>query len=69
MFKKLKTKSPQETQKLGRKMAKDFLASVCLRRGALVIGLEGDLGGGKTTFVQGFAKGLRIKDKILSPKQ
>lgn len=34
---------------------------------ALVLGLEGDLGGGKTTFLQGFAKGLGIKEKILSP--
>ena len=29
--------------------------------------LEGDLGGGKTTFLQGFAQGLGIKEKILSP--
>ena len=34
---------------------------------AFVLGLEGDLGGGKTTFLQGFAKGLGIKEKILSP--
>ncbi len=34
---------------------------------ALVLGLEGDLGGGKTTFLQGFAKGLGIKEKITSP--
>lgn len=38
-----------------------------LKKGALIIGLEGDLGGGKTTFLQGFAKGLGIKEKILSP--
>jgi len=31
------------------------------------LGLKGNLGGGKTTFVQGFAKGLGIKEKILSP--
>jgi len=37
------------------------------QKGALVISLEGDLGGGKTTFLQGFAKGLGIKEKILSP--
>lgn len=36
-------------------------------KGALVVGLEGDLGGGKTTFLQGFARGLGIKEKILSP--
>ncbi|OGZ78998.1 MAG: tRNA (adenosine(37)-N6)-threonylcarbamoyltransferase complex ATPase subunit type 1 TsaE [Candidatus Staskawiczbacteria bacterium RIFOXYB1_FULL_37_44] len=34
---------------------------------AVVIALHGNLGGGKTTFLQGFAKGLGIKEKILSP--
>ena len=34
---------------------------------ALVIGLEGELGSGKTTFVQGLAKGLKIKERITSP--
>ncbi len=34
---------------------------------AFVVALEGELGGGKTTFLQGFAKGLGIKEKILSP--
>jgi tRNA threonylcarbamoyladenosine biosynthesis protein TsaE len=29
--------------------------------------LIGELGAGKTTFVQGIAKGLKIKDRILSP--
>jgi len=37
------------------------------RKRAFVLGLVGDLGGGKTTFLQGFAKGLGIKEKILSP--
>jgi tRNA threonylcarbamoyladenosine biosynthesis protein TsaE len=35
-------------------------------RGA-IIALVGELGAGKTTFVQGFAGGLGIKDKIISP--
>jgi len=34
---------------------------------ALILGLEGDLGGGKTTFLQGLAKGLGIKQRITSP--
>ena len=34
---------------------------------AVVLALQGNLGGGKTTFLQGFAKGLGIKEKILSP--
>lgn len=36
-------------------------------RGKVVISLVGNLGGGKTTFVQGLAKGLGIKEKITSP--
>ncbi len=32
-----------------------------------MIGLKGNLGGGKTTFLQGFARGLGIREKILSP--
>ncbi len=32
-----------------------------------VFALTGQLGAGKTTFVQGFAKGLGIKEKITSP--
>lgn len=32
-----------------------------------VIALNGELGAGKTTFVQGFAKGLGIEEKIISP--
>jgi len=37
------------------------------RRRALVVGLIGDLGSGKTTFVQGFAKGLGIRHRMVSP--
>ncbi|MEK7582949.1 MAG: tRNA (adenosine(37)-N6)-threonylcarbamoyltransferase complex ATPase subunit type 1 TsaE [Patescibacteria group bacterium] len=34
---------------------------------AIVIGLEGELGSGKTTFVQKFAKALGITEHITSP--
>jgi len=34
---------------------------------AFIIGLVGQLGTGKTTFVQGLGKGLGIKQKIISP--
>ncbi len=34
---------------------------------ARVFALTGELGAGKTTFVQGFAQGLGIKEKIISP--
>jgi len=34
---------------------------------AQILALQGELGGGKTTFLQGFARGLGIKKRILSP--
>ena len=34
---------------------------------ALVVGLEGKLGSGKTIFAKGFAKGLGIKEEMKSP--
>jgi len=60
------TTTPLQTKKLGEILAKEVLKTK-LKKRALIIGLEGDLGGGKTTFLQGFAKGLGIKEKILSP--
>ena len=60
------TKSYKQTQKLGEKTAKDILETTT-QKGAVVVGLKGNLGGGKTTFLQGFAKGLGVKEKILSP--
>ncbi len=54
------TKSARETQKLGEKLANSL-------KGGSIIALFGDLGSGKTTFVKGLAKGLGIKERILSP--
>ena len=66
MKKEYITSSLVQTKKLGRKFAKDILKKKP-EKTAFIIGLEGELGGGKTTFLQGFAKGLGIKEKILSP--
>ena len=63
---KCQTDSPTQTKKIGELLAKEILRSR-FQNGALIFGLEGDLGGGKTTFLQGFAKGLGIKEKITSP--
>ncbi len=54
-----------KTKKIGKILAKNILKARPQK--AVVIALEGELGGGKTTFLQGFAKGLGIKEKILSP--
>lgn len=60
------TSNPSQTKKTGKLLAKEILKSKPTKR-ALVLGLVGDLGGGKTTFLQGLAQGLKIKGKILSP--
>ena len=60
------TKSYKETQKIGEVFAKQILKTGP-QKTAIVLCLRGNLGGGKTTFLQGFAKGLGIKEKILSP--
>ena len=54
------TNSSKETKRLGRDFAK------VLEKGD-VLYLYGDLGSGKTTFVQGLAEGLGVKQRIISP--
>ena len=54
------SKSPRETQKIAKDFSKD------LKPGDIVA-LYGDLGAGKTVFIQGIAQGLKIKKKITSP--
>ena len=60
------TQSAQETQEFAEEFSKEIL-SFKPQKTALVLGLWGNLGSGKTTFVQGFSEGLGIKEKILSP--
>jgi tRNA threonylcarbamoyladenosine biosynthesis protein TsaE len=52
-----------ETQDIGMALAE----TIEVQDKAIVFGLKGDLGAGKTTFLQGFAKGLGIKEKVISP--
>jgi len=65
-MKKYITTSYKQMQKLGERTAEQILNTIGGKT-AIVLGLQGNLGGGKTTFLQGFARGLGIKDKILSP--
>ncbi len=54
------SKSTEQTQKIAADLASNL-------KGGQILALTGDLGGGKTTFVQGLAKGFRIKKQITSP--
>ncbi len=57
------TKSAKETKKVGEFLAGEIIKS----KQALIIGLKGELGSGKTTFIQGMARGLKIRERITSP--
>lgn len=72
------TFSPEQTMGLGKKLAQEILKSrpksgapkECPQHPtgqAVVIALSGELGSGKTTFLKGFARGLGVEERILSP--
>lgn len=52
----LLTKSPEETARLGERLAHQL-------KGGEILCLFGNLGSGKTTFTKGLAKGLKIDEK------
>lgn len=54
------SKSTSETKDLALRVAKTL-------RGGDVLALYGDLGSGKTTFVQGLLEALNSEDKVVSP--
>ena len=75
-------KSAEETKKVAANLAQDLnpthnfhcakrknniVKVMCGIKHAFIIALEGDLGSGKTTFIQGLTKGLQIKESVLSP--
>jgi len=60
------TNSAVQTKKFGKILAEQILKEKLEKR-AIIIGLIGELGTGKTTFLQGFSKGLGIRNRILSP--
>src|SRR3989344_4353440 len=69
-MKTYQTYSSEETKKLGAEFAKRMLDVGGKRldaKGARILALKGDLGTGKTTFTQGFLKGLGVKGRMSSP--
>lgn len=57
---RITTHSPRETLALGKALGR-------LLTGGGVIGLEGELGSGKTTLIQGMAQGLGVAEPVTSP--
>ena len=60
MRSEVSTASAEYTRKLGESLGG-------LLSGGEVIGLEGELGSGKTTFAQGLARGLGVEEVVASP--
>ncbi len=60
------TNNAKETRDLGKDLAEKILKAKNNKK-AHVLALEGELGGGKTTFLQGFARGIGTREKVLSP--
>lgn len=58
------TDSPKQTQKIAELLIKTLITT---KNYPTVFCLHGNLGAGKTTFIQGVAKALNIKEKITSP--
>lgn len=59
--------SPTATKKTAELLAKELLKHKIKSNNAFIVGLVGNLGSGKTTFIKGFTRGLRLKQRVVSP--
>lgn len=59
-MKRVLSRSPEETESIGEGLANELAPGDC-------VGLVGELGGGKTRFVRGIARGLGSRGFIKSP--
>jgi tRNA threonylcarbamoyladenosine biosynthesis protein TsaE len=64
---KVISESPKETQKIASFFMQAILRQYTPKQNGMVVSLEGPLGGGKTEFLKGIAKFLKLKEKIFSP--
>lgn len=66
MVKSQITHNALETQKIAADVVREILA-LKPQKSATILALKGNLGAGKTTFVQGFARALGIEEIVNSP--
>jgi len=66
---KIISQNPEETQALAGRFAHEIILEYSEKKQdrALVVGLYGDLGSGKTAFVQGLARAFLVKENVISP--
>ncbi|MBI2438131.1 MAG: tRNA (adenosine(37)-N6)-threonylcarbamoyltransferase complex ATPase subunit type 1 TsaE [Lentisphaerae bacterium] len=64
---KVISKSPEETRTLAGDLARELKSCGALDRPGAVLALHGELGSGKTCFVQGLAQALGIRQAVTSP--
>ncbi|MEK7566236.1 MAG: tRNA (adenosine(37)-N6)-threonylcarbamoyltransferase complex ATPase subunit type 1 TsaE [Patescibacteria group bacterium] len=61
------SQSSKQTKELAANLASEISKTRFKKNQAIVLALKGNLGSGKTTFTQGFLRGLGVKKKITSP--
>jgi tRNA threonylcarbamoyl adenosine modification protein YjeE len=66
-MKKILIKNLEDMERFSRKFLENLEKNLPKENSAFLTELSGDLGSGKTTFVQNIGKNLKIKEKISSP--